>query len=155
MDNFAGVQCELQFVAKEMKYHNSCRNKFHYEASRTTASLEKNKQSERTLKIEIREKAFTAAIQFVKDFIINQEEVHRTRNVSDRHGMLQTEYGLEPNDISTNRDYLFLAKLTEHFQGKIVIMKHETKGVDKIIFSSTFPPTKAFSTVFNVNNGIS
>ncbi|KZS19232.1 Uncharacterized protein APZ42_014399 [Daphnia magna] len=69
--------------------------------------------------------------------------------------MLQAEYGLEPNDFSTDRDYMFLAKLTEHFQGKIFIMKHETKGIGKIIFSSTIPPTKAFAPIFNVNNGIS
>lgn len=100
LENFAGVQCDLKFVAKEVK-------------------------------------------------------VHKAKDVSDRHRMLQAEYGLEPNDFSTDRDYMFLAKLTEHFQGKIFIMKHETKGIGKIIFSSTIPPTKAFAPIFNVNNGIS
>jgi hypothetical protein len=49
--------------------------------------------------------------------------------------MLQAEYGLEPIDIYTDRDYMFHAKLTEHFKGKNVILKHETNGVGKIIFS--------------------
>ena len=155
LETFAGVECNLEFVAKEVKYHNSCRNNFHNESRKKKASLEKQEQSERTLKTGIREKAFAAATQFVEEHILKEEEVHKARDVADHHRMLQAEFGLEPKDISRDRDYVFFAKLAEHFEGKIVIMKHETKGVGKIIFSSTIDPIKAFATVFDVNNGIS
>jgi hypothetical protein len=154
LGNFGGVQSQLEFVAKEVKYHNSCRNKFHNEATSKKTSLEKQQQSDWEFKTKIREEAFTAAASFIEEFILDKGEVLKARDVADHHRMLQAECGLDPNEISRDRDYMFLAKLTEHFEGKIIILKHPTQGVGKIIFSSTIDRAKAFSTVFNVNNGI-
>lgn len=155
LEKFAHVESNLEFVAKEVRYHASCRNNFGNLARAKKANREKEEQSDWALKKQIREKAFTAVTVFVHEFIIEKEEVYKTKNLADHHRMLLAEFGLEPNDIVPERDYLFLAKLSEHFEDKLIILKHPTKGVGKIAFSSTIDPTAAFSTVFTENTGTS
>ncbi len=153
LSQFAHVESNLEFVAKEVRYHPSCRNSFANLARAKKLNLEKEERSEWTVKKEIREKAFTAATEFVNDLILERGEVHRIKDLADHHRMLLAEYGLEPCDINPDRDCTFLAKLTDHFKGKIVILKIPTKGVGKIAFSSTIDPAVAFTTVFTVDMG--
>lgn len=134
-------------------YHSSCRNSFANLARAKKSNSEKKERSEWALKKEIREKAFTGATVFVNELILERGEVHRAKDLADHHRMLLAEFGLEPYEINQDRDSTFLAKLTDHFKGKVVILKHPTKGVGKIAFSSTIDPALAFSTVFTVNMG--
>ena len=69
LENFAHVESELEFVAKEVQYHNSCRNTFHNQASSKTLRIlqfliEEEEKSERIKKIEIGEQAFLAPHTF-------------------------------------------------------------------------------------------
>jgi len=137
LDKFAHVESNLEFVAKEVRYHTSCRNEFGNLARAKKTKREKQEQSDWILKKKIREKAFSTATVFVNEFILEKREVHKARDLSDHHRMLLAEFGLESSEINPDRDYMFLAKLTDHFEGKIVVMKHPTKGVGKIVFSST------------------
>ena len=152
LNEFAGVESNLTFVAKEVKYHSSCQKKFHNEAMSKKASQEKKDRSDWEFKSNARDQAFTAITSFVEEFILTREEVHKAKDVADHHRMLQAEGGLHPDYISRGRDYNFFSKLDAHFEGKIVILKHPVKGVGKIIFSSTIAPAKAFSTPLNQNN---
>ncbi len=121
LKKFAHVESTLEFVSKEVKYHNSCRNKFHNEAMAKKNCLEKDKESEWLKKTQIRERAFNASIHFIQEFVIEREEVLKSRDVADQYRMLLAEFGLDHSEIYPERDYLYLAKLTEHFEGKIVI----------------------------------
>lgn len=112
---FAHVECNLEFVAKEVMYHSSCRNSFTNLARAKKSNSEKKERSEWALKKEIREKAFTGATVFVNELILEKGEVHRAKDLADHHRMLLAEFGLEPYEINQDRDCTFLAKLTDHF----------------------------------------
>jgi len=144
----------LAFVAKEVKYHNSCRNAFRNEARAKQAKEQSNEQSERTKKMKIREEAFIEITGFIEEIIIGKEQVMKSRDVADHHRVLLAELGLDASDIALERDYLLLGKLADHFEGRISIVKHPVKGVGKIIFSLNLKAENAFKTVFSVNVGI-
>ena len=98
LKKFSHVQSTLEFVSKEVKYHDSCRNKFHNEGM-AKKSLEKEKESEWLKKTQIREGAFNASIHIIQDFLIEREEVLKSRDVGDRYRMLLAEFGLDHSEI--------------------------------------------------------
>ena len=154
LENFAHVESELEFVAKEIQYHNSCRNTFRNQARSKTMRIEEEQKSERAKKIAIGEQAFFASTSYIQDVVLERAEILKAREVAGLYRMLLAGFGLDQNDIYKDRDYLFLAKLTEHFEGKILIMKHPTKGVGKTVFSSQIDPSKAFALVYSENMGM-
>ena len=69
LNEFAGVEPNLAFVSKEVKYHSSCRNKFHNEAMSKKVSQEKKDRSDWEFKSNARDQAFTEITSFVEEFI--------------------------------------------------------------------------------------
>ncbi len=86
--------------------------------------------------------------------VLERGEILKARDDADHHRMLLAGFGLDQKDISKKCDHLFLAKVIEHFEGKILNMKHPTKGVGKILFSSQMDPSKAFASIYSENMGM-
>lgn len=87
-DRFANVKSNLEFVAKEERYHISCQNEFGNLARAKKTRREKEEQSDWILKTKIREKAFAAGTDFVNDLVLENGEVHKAIALADHHRML-------------------------------------------------------------------
>ncbi|KAI9564747.1 hypothetical protein GHT06_008488 [Daphnia sinensis] len=145
------TESSLEFVCKEVMYHNSCRKKYSYEARASLMKKESERQSHRLNLREIKEKAFETTVQFIQSHVLEKREVHRVSDISNQYRMLLCGHELDYHYAATHRRYLFLEKLNSHFGDKLKTINHPSKGVGKIIFSSEMSTEQAILTSFDMS----
>jgi hypothetical protein len=59
------------------------------------------------------------------------------------------ECGFDARDIASERNYLLLEKILQHFDGEIECQRHPVKGIGKLLFSKTTTAEMAFLTKFD------
>lgn len=145
------TESSLEFVCKEVVYHNSCRKKYSYDARASLKKKESQSQTNRLKLREITEKAFETTVQFVQSHVLEKREVHRVSDISNQYRMLLCEHELDYDNAARHRRYLFLEKLNSHFGEKLKTVNHPSKGVGIIIFSSEMSTEQAISTSFDMS----
>ncbi|KZR97998.1 Uncharacterized protein APZ42_006811 [Daphnia magna] len=145
------LESNLQFVSKEIKYHNSCRKKFASAAKSAVKKREEEHQSKWVLNKSIRENAMQKIIAFLEEKIMKEEEVHRVKDITKHYRLLLSELGLDYNSICRVRKCEVLEKLISYFGDKVTVINHTVEGVGQIIFKSDLSVDKALLTTFDAN----
>ncbi len=147
------LESNLQFVSKEIKYHNSCRKKFASAAKSALKKWEEEQQSKWVLKKSIRENATQKILAFLEEKIVKEEEVHRVKDITKHYRfLLQSELGLDCNiSICRVRKCEVLEKLTSYFKDKVTVINHTVEGVRQIIFKSDLSVDKTLLITFDTN----
>lgn len=144
----------VDFIAKEIRYHPSCRLSYSDQAK---AVLSKNKNDNESLwrrKKAIREKAFEATVSFMETKIIEFEGVQRADDIIRQYVMWLEEFGLQDIDLkdAQTRKSAIVDKLVKHFGNRLSTYIHPTIGIGKIFFKSTIPIQKVLDSKFDNDN---
>lgn len=142
------LESNLEFVSKEIKYHNSCRKKFAFAAKSALKKWEEEQQSKWVLKKSIRENATQKILAFLEEKIVKEEEVHRVKDITKHYRfLLQSELDLDCNiSICRVRKCEVLEKLTSYFKDKVTVINHTVEGIDgQFIFKSDLSVDKGFT----------
>ena len=144
----------IDFVAKEVRYHNSCRT----ELSDKAKAINKKKENEKKVFYgrdkKIRTSAFHATIAFVEENIIKNEEVRRIADISDQYFTWLIEFGFSEEEVESEavrkHKYVLLDKLLSHFGDLITSVKHPKPFIGKILFKNTMTVEAAIRKTFSL-----
>ena len=144
----------IDFIAKEVRYHNSCRTEYYDKAK----AIEKKRESENktifSRQKSIRKNAFNATKLFVEEKIITNEEVYRIADISNQYLIWLSEFGFSDEEVQTEavrkHKYVLLEKLMEHFGDLLTSVKHPKPFVGKILFKNTMAVEEAIKNTYSL-----
>ncbi len=142
----------IDFVAKEVRYHNSCR----LELINKAKAINKQKENEKKVfygrEKKIRKSALNATVSFVEDNILENEEVHRISDIFNQYLTWLIEFGFSEEEVETEavrkHKYVLLEKLEKYFGDKLTSAKHPKPFVGKIVFKNTITVEAAIRKTF-------
>lgn len=139
------------FIAKEIKYHRSCRQEYADKAKSIIKENTEKQKSSWQRKKDICERAFTAAISFIETKIIYFGDVQRMSDLLNQYFLALEGLGLSDTDLDLEkkRKSVLEQKILMHFKDKLKTFIHPTIGVGKIVFQSTLSMDEALSTKFD------
>lgn len=149
----------VDFIAKEVKYHNSCRLGYLNEAKSFAKKKAMEQDSALNLNKELRDKALKSTLTFIEVTIRINEEVHRFKSIYENQYILTLrKLDLSPEEIqkdeSKHRKRAVLEKLVEHFSGSIKYFKHPHHNIGKVIYKSSMSVETAMANLFDVRQPI-
>lgn len=139
------------FIAKETKYHKSCRKEYEYRAKSAIKQNNEKENSAWQKKKKICERAFQATISFIETKILYFGDVQRMSDLSSQYFSALEGLGLSDTDVDLEkrRKSVLEQKIVMHFGEKIKTFIHPTIGVGKIVFKSTVSMDEALGTKFD------
>lgn len=144
----------IDFIAKEVRYHNSCRTELSDKAKAINKKKENEKKQFYGRDKKIRKSAFDATITFVEEKIMKNEEVHRIADLSNQYLTWLVEFGFSDEKVESEavrkHKYVLLDKLLTHFGDLLSSVKHPKPFVGKILFKSTMTVQVAIRKTFSL-----
>ena len=132
---------QIDFTAKEIKYHSCCRLKYQKEAeiSKTTKEGMQGTDTAKGfwhLEREVHQQAFDAICYILQEKVIVKNEVVFVADVSKHyHALLHEIGGVEFKDAYPSSKKL-VTKIESHFKDKIAVAQSASKGAGRILYSS-------------------
>ena len=129
---------DVDFIAKEVKYHHSCRKTYLNRVDRihTGTSQEKSEQTEAR---EIHNKTFETLTGYIETFVINERRAEFLKSIHKQYQSTLEEYGL---DSSTYPTHALRAKLQERYGKELTISKASNKE-GSVLHHHTIKPEEA------------
>ncbi len=141
--NFLGKISTLDFVAKEVRYHQLCRIEFANKAKAEEKKMNvKNAEWHQSRKVH--NTAFESLSSFIDGIIIKEEEVHL---LSDLHRDYMSIYEEADGGMTQHKsnftEHHLAEKISKHYGEKVRIENFPVFGAGKLVFSSSISSEEA------------
>ena len=139
---------DIDFVAKEVKYHHSCRKTYLNRAERTkqqSVNSEEKKDSEYHKLRLAHERAFSDIIAYIQDAVVDNERAELLTSLHERYMVYLAEHGCSDSNYAAQT---LASKLLKHFKGKLAMGK-SNKRQGNVIYSSKIEKSDAVKHAFD------
>ncbi|MCG7875152.1 MAG: hypothetical protein N0C90_02335 [Candidatus Thiodiazotropha endolucinida] len=132
----------VDFVAKEVKYHHTCRKNYVNRAERKKQSIISGEEGEETEYRKLRaahDKSFCDISEYVQEIVLDKEHAELLTSLHERYMIYLAEQGYSDSNYKAQT---LGSKLLKHFEGKLAMGK-SNKRQGNVIYSRNIEKTEA------------
>ena len=139
---------DVDFVAKEVKYHHSCRKTYLNKAERLkqqSVNSEEKKDSEYHKIRLAHDKAFSDTVEYIQEAVVDNERAELLTSLHERYMVYLAEKGCSDSNYAAQT---LASKLLKHFQGDLAMGK-ANKRQGNVMYSSKIEKSDAVKHAFD------